>query len=1398
MTGPSDSIGTASPQRSTSDGANAPARKELRNRKVRREMVEAQVRRNNALNNSMQKMLTQMRSISSHKDVPPYLARAEAELASAVTQLKPNESGNGPNNAAKNFSKALENYNTQASNFISQAIKNGRADVDPSFRASMANLVSGLVSNLAFSVPAGAATATRLALMANGASSDDANHKSEIVFAVGAGLMVGATSIKATETRHKLGGTNPTILMNPGNHATTGPYQKMAGEIVDLLGGTVVYSAFRAMLVAANGSQTPDSAQNIVAEATKSFFIAVSSAVTMGLAKEIVYSAVAADTIRRSGVETAAQQPLLAHNREAPRGVRLNQVKNPMSNREGFLANTKVMGHAINIGSGVIAMAPLFLVNNALRNSDTSFGAQFGKVVASFFAFFVTKVLAKAMATAQGQHPAKHAAKFALTSARTLEKELRASSMTEFRAALNGLGQDLAHSSQAGTQMGRDYALARQALAAAPLHSANPDNTFESMADRLDQLAAEIVPAGQENLNSDLDDMANHLTKAALSFRMADDFVRSQPNSDRPITDDDINPPSVGQVYLDDAQRRLFDAQAVIVSIESSVGDHADDQRQIAPLLPMLAALQKDDEATQATTLVKELVDLKSATGRINQGVLSKLSSTDPLAETICSRLTGNGRSLVSAEAFALSVIGGDQPPRAVIDALQTAQAKGGKAFHKDPALTLKLLIIENILNNELITGALRAAKKFTSTAEQRNEAAGDLNDLVDAMRSGGDVVGISNALKTKFQEGGLRADVVAMAVHTVLAELEAAAGDPTPDALREFIGADFLEVLSREFPGPVSQEKISTDVTKVFEGVGRSLAHMDGDQKAVFAAASKLNQVFDRAQIDPIEQKDSHYHPTNYNGVINSLAVLGNYMEDQSITHTNAAGIPSQLAHKTESTQYYSSIVSNGPAARLMKVMMAGADAADMGLRYRSHDEALAADFKANIGTASDVQHKVGLSITGFDVTDGPFIGEAIDAKMLANKGVFKSVGEVTLIKEIVSGIQQETPRIDSFASKAMLHCCSDRGLPLVLHCDRGEPGNKNKYTELVTTLIKEWVAEVHGVDRMHTPDPLLAGTGVENPAGVPPRMAKVSWAHAAGVSRFTAEAPDHTQNLATVLSDESLKGHLYVDLSWDFIAHDITQNTSDLLLRNIDDDAIAPGMRRIASALDSLVKSYQSFASVGGQSDKAQDLGDLALSAVHRRTGSKIAQMHLNQIGQFKAIVTDAIRENPAVGTKLLTMITSHGDHGNNWLNLLSEHSDRIMFGTDALAVGTKAHGEAAYAVNTKILYPVYNIFQAVADAIENRTIGQPTIDELESATRPTAESLRKVVFDIAEGTYADFFENEEMEARRDAYEDSLEIGGNAFTATMNGDRLAPGGDALGRAVEAEQATRAPTGSA
>ena len=527
-------------------------------------------------------------------------------------------------------------------------------------------------------------------------------------------------------------------------------------------------------------------------------------------------------------------------------------------------------------------------------------------------------------------------------------------------------------------------------------------------------------------------------------------------------------------------------------------------------------------------------------------------------------------------------------------------------------------------------------------------------------------------------------------------------------DQVKTSLGADFRKALEAETPsrlGTDAQTEATRDAATedLFTALWDDVQDIPRSHGMI--ARSALSLALPMWPIDlPLRLiADSHFHPTSYSGKINSLARLIAYMDHSSVERSNLAGIPSQVYKPTDQSKYY-------------------ANSKDK-MDYRDHDFALAVQWEE---LSDEQQKRFDLNITGIDVTNGPNIAQELDNRLRAHPRVFNGVGEVTGIKEIVTEKNPHRPDVAGGATQTLLIESAKRGLPVILHHDRGVPGQKNKYAEKVRTAVREWAT------RMTTfateQDPLKLRPGVD-PATVPKIKPKLVWAHGAGISRFTAESNHHTRDLDELLSEPDLADILYLDLSWDYITNDMMENVYDQLTRH----NVAP---RLREGLQNALKLYKAFTYLGGLADKADDLRNKNLSSTYRLAGEAIAKHYYAALADFRERVREAF-DDPHTLTVFTNLMNEHGTDGNNWLYLMRAHSDRLMFGTDALAVGIKAHGDSAYAMNVLVMYPLFEILEGAA-----RTI-------------PTAAGISQK---IARTNYDTVFHDPEIIARRHAWEDYL----------------------------------------
>lgn len=1349
-----------------------------------------------------------------HDDTPPYLRRASEGLRDAIDNLNPNARGDTALQQQKALRKNLQNYLTQASNYLTQAVSNGAAKTDPSIKASTVNVAAGVVSNVAFSVPAAAYTAVLLYSLKH-TTEQEATKRAEATFAVGVGAMNTVMSTLADKVKNKFGGTNPTYHIMPGNHSTVGTYQSMVGGLLDAATGTLIYAAVRAGAYDTLSDQGKNAdSSDFVRLATAAIGIAMVSAVVMGFAKEAINYGMAKLTNSRNNADTAAQLPLANHNRSFARGVTLNEVKNPLNNLT--FGNTKFLTMANDAAAAAVGAAGLYATNLSMRQLDNKDVSQsFEKVAAAFLVFFAMKAVAKMALTRMNNDPGVHASSYIKSSTEILVKELETSSLHELRGALDALATEI-ENQPADRPSRYDYN-----LASVTLSGGGTAADFQAMSDRLNYLAnsfdgpgggqdAQQGPGQTGGRRQEAMEMARTLRSVAQSFQNVATFRAENDAQARPLA----------ETYLIDAQRKMYQAQALVVSAQTTAAEGLT-PAQMGPLLPMFAALQQQENKAELVLLMTQLTEVKHDAKPENKR-FHGLSRVTPNSEKVHMTLARGGIDGLSPKAFAEYANATGQDQGALLRTLDTAM---GNIKSQDDFAQARYAIIRNLVAYG------QADEMFGFTANppvddaSTQRARGMVGQLAINLGDKAALKASKEQITRAVLDGEIHVKHLAHAIRLKMANMDQSNIPHSGEALREALGSAQVDLLLKTYPPEQPAARTPDQIAAVhtaalnraFAAMGEALAHMDGDHKAVFNAAAKLNRVFDQAPIDLIEQKDAHYHPTNYNGVINPLPMLVKHMDAVRITETAAAPIPHQLRHMTPATQYYASVVPEGPVMALIRKVVGLGDTAQFGLRYRSHDEAIQTNLESSQDT---VLQRVFPSITGIDMTDPTSIGMDLDKRLFDARRhgipVPRSVGEVTTDKEIVTrGLHAEKAIVGGEATRTLIRECAMRGLPLLLHCDRSVPGvpnSKNKNADKLLQAMKDVIREFHNpggqfvadAPQLLRPDPLAEDHLARNPDGgaVQPPKVQICWAHGAGISRFTAESNDHTQRLLDMFRDPVLRDHLFIDLSWDFVAHDILQNVQDLLINSTRDsppqkavqglqrlvnrgptdadvarnERIQDGVTQLTQAMDGLIKSYKAFSTAGGRADLAQDKEDHALSALHVVAANRIAQTHLNQIAVFKQTVLDVLQDNPDLRNKLVDLVLHHGNQGNNWLHLLHEHSNKIMFGTDALAVGTKAHGEAAYAINAVMLYPIYHLFEGLADSLEAQPAAQPANPGDAAVPMLAANRLRTVVQDVARGTFDRFFNDNEMNARRTAWVDVLERnGGTQWTAGDPANRIA-----------------------
>ncbi len=146
---------------------------------------------------------------------------------------------------------------------------------------------------------------------------------------------------------------------------------------------------------------------------------------------------------------------------------------------------------------------------------------------------------------------------------------------------------------------------------------------------------------------------------------------------------------------------------------------------------------------------------------------------------------------------------------------------------------------------------------------------------------------------------------------------------------------------------------------------------------------------------------------------------------------------------------------------------------------------------------------------IVGFNPTDGRAI-DHIKNMLLKFPGVFTGIGEFSVKKEVVSSkISGGSSNIEDPALGRILDFAAKVGLIVIFHCDVDAMISNNKkrptYLKSLSNLFKKY------------------------------NKTKIIWAHT-GLGRYVKARENHTKWVSYLLSSNP---NLYVDISWDIVAH-------------------------------------------------------------------------------------------------------------------------------------------------------------------------------------------------------------------------------------------------------------------
>lgn len=1121
------------------------------------------------------------------------------------------------------------------------------------------------------------------------------------------GATLAATAVPSAELSsaitRKLGGANASLLIGGRDSAISGPYRKIGGDSLMLAGNLLAYGTIN----------TLESLQ------LKSAWDAVLKSVTAGAAMAVVVQGLlyyfAHQTLARQGVTDAAKLPEIDHNRTLKSGVYLREVPKWSDRTNAALKQQDLIAGVLGALVGAAALGGVRYGARDLPDPLRTFVTIF----AGIGAYFGAAQLGRAAYTRFVDHPGTFANRHAIAASDVAVQHIEKSAMNEFESLLDSLGEEIA-SGRCGEESRRTY---DNAFATFLGHAFRPaaDGTqpaitrARELASQLDQVARDLgvdddspVPRGT------VEKMHRMIKAASQSVQVAADA----PASDQPF-----------YFAMQDVRNRLRDVQALILQAQYQLGGPdgvlTDERvmRAATQLAPAFAALRQFDRMSAANGFVDKLIDYGVGKAKAQDvgAAFDPTGRRNLLVKDVMYRLTGRMRNTA----------GDDETPdanllRDDLDRVINASLKPGAPLARSDA---KLLILANLLSGQGRPGEepgadeLQAARELLigfANATDPDARKQRLSEFITAFR-GGQVS--ANALHKQLELAGeIEDDPVqtmpgALPLRTLGPDGDDLEAGRSTRAYRDGVAA-FRNAVGPAFVAALAEENtLPTPAGAAIDGAQRGKQHVTDMVKAMWRDAENMPAVHRDLMAGAMSLKirtpklplylthDAHFHPTSYSGRVNSLSHLIEFMNASGVQRTNLAGIPSQQRNPRPDRKYYAN--------------------SEEGIYYRDHDAPLVDQYRK---LTPEQKKRFDLSMTGFDVTDGNTIGDEMDRRMRDAPNAYKAVGEVTWKKEIVSAKNPHEPDLDSPATAQLLEGAAQRGLPVILHCDRGTPEDKNRYAQQVMKNIRDAVKKLS-----YRQSDILRQKGIFDAPKVKPRFI---WAHGAGISRFTAESTDHTQNLDKLLSEEDLKDVLSLDLSWDFIGHDIIENVYDSLKRR----NLAP---ELCDGLQNLLRTYKAFAEEGGRADKCDDMGDMNLASVHRVAAENIRQTYLLALQDFEHRLGKALDDKPTRDA-FYDLMDNHGSNGNNWLYLFNKHQDRLLFGTDALAVGTKAHGDAAYAMNVRVLNPLYMLCDELGKRAQ--ADGHP-------------DTYSAISEKITLRNYESVFDDPQVLARRERYEAYLQ---------------------------------------
>lgn len=318
--------------------------------------------------------------------------------------------------------------------------------------------------------------------------------------------------------------------------------------------------------------------------------------------------------------------------------------------------------------------------------------------------------------------------------------------------------------------------------------------------------------------------------------------------------------------------------------------------------------------------------------------------------------------------------------------------------------------------------------------------------------------------------------------------------------------------------------------------------------------AAQPLLLALPPAKVRKLKFGDCHFHPTNYAQQGTPPEQLLATMARLGIKYTVLSPIPTNVlvqcgscsAHgwapaegrPVETTNYYIA------QTRVRNSFFVSRDDYE---KFISDEAPLYYNTAVDSGTAHvfnqlSAEHKAFFDpmVTGLVLGDAR-CAESLLRKLDEHPSVFTGVGEITVFKEWVQRKVEDrlqanlTDRVN--ALKLLVKTCGTIGMPMVIHCDVNPmPHERAPTVNDLPDFLDDMTAFLK--------DPQCRGT-------------TIIWAHAAGLGKYSRITNGHLERVAAMLRDPDL-GHVYIDLSWDTVARQLTMDADETAIDPVKVEAL------------------------------------------------------------------------------------------------------------------------------------------------------------------------------------------------------------------------------------------------